>query len=415
MADNLYTEIWNIHNLASINKTTISTMKKTLFALLVSFLSLSAYAQPDVSTAGLAISAGEWVEAKESIDKAMSNQKAVLKEKTWRYRGQIYFQLTVDSAMAAQYPDALMESYKAYNKAIELDKRGSYETENQVALQRIMGQSLNIGINAYNTQDFATAGKYFDFGNVVSSEKFDSVHTQAVYNAALSFEKAEMYDQALASYDAYAQVKKDSPEVYLFMSNIYRKKGDEASALKVVQDARVVFPRDKNLIIEELNYYLEKGEYEKAKENLRLAAEQDPTNEILFFSMGSVYDNLSVQREEEGNAEEAASYQEQAAEAYKKAIEIKADYFDANYNLGAMYFNNGVEKVNEANDVPPSQTSRYKALLDEAKSIFAIGLPYLEMAHQVNPEDVSTIRSLRDIYARLGNDEKTIEMSNLLK
>lgn len=390
-------------------------MKKTLFALLVSFLSLSAYAQPDVSTAGLAISAGEWIEAKESIDKAMNNEKAVLKEKTWRYRGQIYFQLSVDSAMAAQYPDALMESYKAYNKAIELDKRGSYKTENQVALQRIMAQSLNIGINAYNVQDYATAGKYFDFGNVVSTEKFDSVHTQAVYNAALSFEKAEMYDQALSSYDAYAKVKDDSPEVYLFMSNIYRKKGDEASALKVVQDARVLFPRDKNLIIEELNYYLEKGEYEKAKENLRLAAEQDPTNEILFFSMGSVYDNLSVQREEDGNAEEAAEYQKQAAEAYKKAIEIKADYFDANYNLGAMYFNDGVEKVNEANDVPPSQTSRYKALLEEAKAIFAVGLPYLEKAHEVNPEDVSTIRSLRDIYARLGNDEKTIEMSNLLK
>jgi tetratricopeptide (TPR) repeat protein len=164
-----------------------------------------------------------------------------------------------------------------------------------------------------------------------------------------------------------------------------------------------------------LNYYLQKGEYEKAKENLRLAAEQDPTNEILFFSMGSVYDNLSAQYDEEGKAEEAKEYQDQAADAYKKAIEIKPDYFDANYNLGAMYFNDGVEKVNEANAVPPSQSKRYKALLDEAKAIFSVGLPYLEKAHEVNPEDTTTIRSLRDIYARLGDDEKTMEMSKLLK
>ena len=27
---------------------------------------------------------------------------------------------------------------------------------------------------------------------------------------------------------------------------------------------------------------------------------------------------------------------------YKKAIELKPDYFDANYNLGALYFNEGV-------------------------------------------------------------------------
>jgi len=80
-----------------------------------------------------------------------------------------------------------------------------------------------------------------------------------------------------------------------------------------------------------------------------------------------------------------------------------------------MYFNDGVEKVNEANAVPPSQSKRYKALLDEAKEIFAIGLPYLETAHEVNPEDTTTIRSLRDIYARLGDDEKTLEMSALLK
>ncbi len=390
-------------------------MKKTLFALFVSVMTLSAYAQPDVVNAKLSFDDGDFVKAKESIDKAITNEKAAVKEKTWRYRGDIYMQLALDSALFVANPEALNEAYTAYKKAIELDKRGSYERENTIAVQRIMMQSMNIGINSYNKEDYGNAGKYFMFGNAIATQEYDSVHTQAVYNAALSFERAEMYDNAIEAYEICAGAKYQTPEVFLFISNIHRKKGDEAAALQVVQDARKEYPRDKNLIIEELNYYLQKGEYEKAKENLRLAAEQDPTNEILFFSMGSVYDNLSAQREEEGKAEEAKEYQDQAAEAYKKAIEIKPDYFDANYNLGAMYFNDGVEKVNEANAVPPSQSKRYKALLDEAKAIFSVGLPYLEKAHEVNPEDTTTIRSLRDIYARLGNDEKTMEMSKLLK
>ena len=39
-----------------------------------------------------------------------------------------------------------------------------------------------------------------------------------------------------------------------------------------------------------------------------------------------------------GNADEAI-------EAYKKALAVKADYFDANYNLGALYFNQAVQGI----------------------------------------------------------------------
>ncbi|MFM1930882.1 MAG: hypothetical protein RL226_185, partial [Bacteroidota bacterium] len=155
------------------------------------------------------------------------------------------------------------------------------------------------------------------------------------------------------------------------------------------------------LIIEELNIYLRTGNFAAAQENLQLAAEQDPTNEVLFFSMGSVYDNL-------GKSEEAIV-------AYKKALELKSDYFDANYNLGALYFNQGVAKVNEANDVPPSQTKRYKMLMDEANAIFALALPYLESAHRVNPTDKDTMRSLSSIYARTGDDAKLSDIKKKLE
>jgi len=41
--------------------------------------------------------------------------------------------------------------------------------------------------------------------------------------------------------------------------------------------------------------------------------------------------------------------------------------------------------------------------------------PFLEAAHESSPEDIDTIRSLRDIYARTGQDDLMLKMSNLLK
>ena len=47
--------------------------------------------------------------------------------------------------------------------------------------------------------------------------------------------------------------------------------------------------------------------------------------------------------------------------------------------------------------------------------MFSTALPYLEKALDVEPEDRETLRSLRDIYARVGMDEKMLEVSAKLK
>ncbi|MEZ7836811.1 MAG: tetratricopeptide repeat protein, partial [Flavobacteriales bacterium] len=172
------------------------------------------------------------------------------------------------------------------------------------------------------------------------------------------------------------------------------------------QDARVDYPREQSLIIEELNIYLTNKDFERAKTNLELAAKQDSTNEILWFSLGSVLDNIGMT--------------DDAIVAYKKAIEVKSDYFDANYNLGALYFNKAVNGINDANELWKPRMSRTEAsaqkkLEDDSKEMFSTAKPFLESAFAADNKDVETIRSLKDIYARTGEDDKFIEMSNLLK
>ncbi len=130
------------------------------------------------------------------------------------------------------------------------------------------------------------------------------------------------------------------------------------------------------------------------------------TRGILWFSLGSVLDNL-------GNAEEAI-------DAYKKALEVNSDYFDANYNLGALYFNQAVQGINEANDMwkprmTKTESDKQKALEQTAKDLFETAKPFLEAAHAINDGDLETMRSLRDIYARTGDDDKMLELTAKIK
>lgn len=375
----------------------------TLMALAA--ISFQGLAQKEVVSAYNANKEGDYATAASYIEQAIENPKANVKNKTWRYRGEIYLNISKDSTLFAAFPDALTIAKDSYMKAKELDTKGSYARECQIGLGQVQMAASNAGITQYNTGDFGRAGGFFDLSAEIASA-FEATDTMALYNSALCYEKAGNVELAVARYQACADIQYQVPNVFLFISNLYRTSGQEDLALQTLADARKAYPREQSLIIEELNIYLTNEEFDKAKENLALAAEQDPTNEILWFSLGSVLDNL-------GNADEAI-------EAYLKALEVKADYFDANYNLGALYFNQAVQGINEANDMwkprmTKAESDAQKKLEDDAKALFATAKPYLEAAHAQDADDVETMRSLRDVYARTGDDDKLLDMSAKLK
>lgn len=377
---------------------------KQILALLA-FTPLALFAQKDVVSAYNANQDGDYLKAAEFIDKAIEDPKANIKEKTWRYRGNIYTNLASDSALYAQVPDALEKAAMSLMKAEELDVKERYTSERLADVARGATIAGNAGITYFNTGVYGRAGELFVTAAEMT-QMLGAVDTMAIFNSALCFEKAGQNDRAIEQYMMCGAYGYQVPEVFLFVANIHKMEGDTASALTTLQNARKDFPREQALIIEELNIYLVAGEFERAKENLMLAAEQDPTNEILWFSLGSVYDNLGLQDEAVG--------------AYAKSLAIKEDYFDANYNLGALYFNKAVQMVNDANDMwkprmSSAEATKQKELEDGGKAMFSTALPYLERALQVDPDDRETLRSLRDIYARVGMDEKMLEVSAKLK
>lgn len=381
------------------------SMQKFLTAAVVVAISTTSLGQKEVVSAYNANKEGDYATAATYIEQAVENPKANIKNKTWRYRGDIYLNISRDSALFAAYPDALVKAKESFMKAIDLDPKGSYAQETTIGLGQVQMQASNAGIGNYNAGDYGPAGQLFDLAAEIASA-FETVDTMAVYNSALCYEKAGNLEMAVTRYQDCAAIGYQVPNVYLFISNLYRNAERVDEALATLQAARELYPREQSLIIEELNIYLTNQEFDKAKENLAIAAEQDPTNEILWFSLGSVLDNL-------GNSDEAIG-------AYIKALDIAPDYFDANYNLGALYFNQAVQGINKANDMwkprmTKAESAAQKQAEDDAKALFATAMPYLEAAHVAEPSDLETMRSLRDIYARTGEDDKLVDISNKLK
>ena len=367
--------------------------------LAASLMSLGAFAQKvNVTTAYNKMRSEDFAEARTYIDKAIEDERTKNEEKTWRYRGLIYNGLADAEDPGMERSKAVEEAIRSFNKAIELDDKKSWTQENRQGLAIAQSKAVNLGIQAYNEQNYDLAKRYFIDGEKAAAD-LGVVDTLAIYNAGLAAEQAGDLETTLQQYRKAIDLGYLGPRMYVYTANIYQKKDDQEGYLEIVQQGRKVYPEDADLIVYELNYYLRNQKFEEAKESLNLALGKEPNNKQLHFSLGVVHDNL-------GETDEAEA-------SYKKALEIDPDYFDAVYNLGALYFNRGVEMNNAANEIQDNQA--YAKEKERVMDVFKEALPYLEKAHQLQPDDRSAIASLTQLYALMGKNDKYMEMKKLLE
>lgn len=339
--------------------------------------------------------------AKENIDQATANAGTASKQKTWFYRGNVYWAMfeNKDASFTANGADPLMEAIAAYQKSAELEPKGQFTDESKMKVEMGSNIMLNNGVKAFNDKDLNSALGYFEKSMQIK-ESMGIVDTVGLGNAAMTAMAAKQYEKAITYYGKINSfgTGKDGLN-YLQLARAHKAKGDTAMSLKVIQEGRTKFPDDAALVTDELNIYLQGGKDKEAEAMLKLAIEKDPTNHVLHFASGTIYDKLGKR--------------EGALEAYKKAIEIKPDYFDAYYNLGAVYFNEGKRLQDIANN--EKDNKKYEAGKKLADAEFEKALPVLEKALSLMPEDVSTLQSLKQLYSRMGLTDKYNEVKKRLE
>lgn len=374
-------------------------MKKLslIFILMIAFATVFGQGKKDRTDAFNYLRKGKLDEALKKIEPTISDPTTMNEAKTWFYRGNIYLQIHMSEL--PQYknldPNALSKAYESYQKMLELDTKKEFYTEGIQNLLVISEQLYNEGVKEFQATKYNEALANFEQAAQVA-QSYGSVDTLAIFNAGLSAENAQNTDKAIQYYNKAVELNYKQPLIYSSLANLYLMKKDTTMAFEIMKQGRQKYPDEFALLITETNLYLGAGQTEKAMANLQQAVKTDPLNPTIHYAVGASYDQM-------GNKQEAEK-------AYLKAIELKPDYFEANYNLGALYVNQAAEIQNEANKLKLNDPN-YDVMKKQADDILSKSLPYLEKATVLDPKDRSTLLALKEIYTRLSMYDKLKEVN----
>ena len=371
--------------------------------------------------------------AKENIDLASAHADTKEKASVQVTKGQIY--LSIYEAKERAQEDKLMNiadpglrtltalqntptseleiASQALRKGKELDVKGKYTNELKL-LKNVKIYFDNTGRANFNAKKYPEALHAFENAYELVEGGND---TTLIYFCATAADLAKDYPKAVKYYQKMLAAKQGQGTTYSSLMNVYFAMKDTASGIDILKKGRQSYPNDPNLLISETNYFLRVNKSQEALNNLNTALQIKTNDPNLYLVRGNIYDNLANPKDASGkDLEKPKDYTNLLALAesdYKKAIELKSDYFDALYNLGVLYNNQGVELNKQADKI--TDQKKYKEANAKANVQFANAMPVLEKALQINPQDRSTMIALRQIYMRMQLEDKLKAINEKLK
>ncbi|MEO6167802.1 MAG: tetratricopeptide repeat protein [Chitinophagales bacterium] len=376
-------------------------MKKALLMLLLTAVfNVTAFSQSSqVVSAWNYLKYVQFDEAKAAIDQAAQDPKTSTWPKTWFYRGTIYLAIYDDTIYSKKYPGALTESINSLKKSMELSADGKNEFKDKILAQLQEGalNSFNEGVTPYNEKNYQQAYNSFKqsadvYAYINKTFNLKVVDTLATLYSAHAASKLKKYDEADVLYQSLLDKGISQPDIYANMGEMYLGMGDTTKAINIISKGTAMYPNDKGLMIQELNVYLFSKRFDEAEQKLQNAIQKDPKFIPLYVQLANIYE----QKKDTVNARKT----------YEQAIAIDPNNFDAQYRLGAMYYNQAVEMNNTMNKLDLSQQKQYDVLKVQRDATFKRSLPYLENAHLQDAKDLDTMIALKELYARLNMTEK---------
>lgn len=183
-----------------------------------------------------------------------------------------------------------------------------------------------------------------------------SVPPELSFDMALCQQNLERFDEAADNYRKFLEAFPEDFQANFFLGLIYRRKGDDAEALRHLLAAEAQNPNHRELQEELGNLYLDLGRLEEARKRLDRVGAASAVN----------LSNLGVIAKREGRPAEAEEYfrraleressnpliwghladvlwsqgkEEEAADAYRRALDNDPQDFHSLSNLGALYAN----------------------------------------------------------------------------
>ena len=364
----------------------------------------------NIVNASIALKNENFSDAKKYIDEAYSNESTSNSAKMWNYRAPIYLQIAIKEAELDK--DAILKATEAHIKCLQEDKKGRVIVRKWTNKEDIISgivqcayKLFNLAIEEFNAANYERAIKlYTAIFDIIPFDEENQLKRGNISKETIlfnSFFASKKMNDNVKSKDLLQQLidmNFNEPAIYIHMSNIFIEEGNTDQAINYLNLGRDMFEDDQSLINTEINLYIQLGRTTELITKLSEAIELDPENDLLYFNRATMYD----QKGDFVNAEND----------YLISLELNKSSFGANYNLGALYFNAGVETNNKANNT--SNNTTYKKLKSQAENSFSKALPFLEMAFDLDNKDKNTLLSLKQLYYLNGDYKKSELMKQYL-
>lgn len=344
-----------------------------------------------VTNASLLHKDGDLLKAKDQIDKATVHEKTSLQAKTWYYRGVIYMDMvnSADSTIQKAAPDGVKQAVEAFDKVRQLDKpNGEYVKLAESRKINLWATALNKGINQSKKGQNTQALESYELAQRLRPEN-DTAYISAAGLAA----QIKDYTSAKKYYAKLAEITNDPIYYSTLIWVLQNVDKDYTKALEVAEQGLKKYPNNTRLMDDQINLYIATNKIDEAKAKMEEAIVKNPKNALLYYNLGTIYDK-------KGDEAKAKEY-------YNKSLEIDAENFDANFNLGAWYYNKAAKLINEVNKMTLQVYQKEgKKKEDEYTAILKESLPFMEKAYKLKPQDESVKKILRDLYKRLKMTDK---------
>lgn len=375
--------------------------------LLISAAALSQKAS--VQSAADLLKLKQYVKAKQFIDEAAVFESTANDPKMWYYRGKVYQAINDDKELSKTNPEAAYIATQSFVNCINTDKKENYKDSTDI-FTWIAGYSLyNRAVEQYQAGNTELAMKFYKVvqdvfpfdkdNNMKRNNITPDIVTKNLYlcSARLNdFTSAKMYLQKLID------VKFNDPSIYLGMCRILLQEKDTAKALSYVEMGRAAFEEHTGLIGQEITIYVAQGKTKELIDKVSLAIGLDAENERLYNMRGNLYERVNEL--------------DKAIPDYKKALELKEEYMEVNYNLGNLLFGQAADMSTAANMLKDNnEFAKAKEKIDQK---LKDSQPYLERARELNQKKTdddktiyqTTLNLLKQLYARTNQMDKYNEV-----
>lgn len=388
---------------------------KLSVVILITFFILSysqVYSQnSNLGKAVIALEEQDYRGAFEAVNNAVDPEnpkakKTINSTRAWILRGEILTEIGRVGIRNITY-EPLFEAYSSFQKAIELDtkKRKSYQLIPDLkALQEALS---TYGKNAYNQQRYKIASRsfltYMEIQKLPYLESFqdEELDTVITYNAGLAAFEAQEWDLVIEYFGLAERDGCITPVGYYCKAIAYQGKDNSEEYLDLLISGNEMFPQYDKITNEIISYYIQEKSYTKALPLIDDMLSKNSSDMKLWMLKGNIMERLNKE--------------EEAIDIYKKTIEMAPTEYTPLYNLGVIYYNNGVDRINAAIELPEDQNEQYINMMETGNEQLELCLPYFEKAYALNPSEKNILKSLSFIYKQLEMTEKHEEAERKLK